>query len=280
MSEAATTTSEPTSVFAGGLTAEQNATKPEAPPAAKADPAATPEAEGEYEYPWLKETAGGKFKKAADLGKAYEDFGAVVRMKSTEAKTLKGQVDAWAPHHGAPKAEDGTPAPYEFKLPADADLDPTVREALTEIGHELDLAPAAFEKAMEKVLPWFLGAEVGRREATRDNLKALYGDTPEAIDAGVKNLEAWAGRLGLGGDEQAVEDFIECGNHPAAVRTIERLRRALSGSTIGPSAGNENFGGAEYAALVAKNATGTPLTQAEQAQLVAYLNASTPDTEG
>lgn len=259
------------SVLGGGLKA--------APEAPAADAPAGDAPAAEYEADWLKDVFKGKYRTKAELEEGYGTNSREAKEAVKTAKEAQAALDALKVHHGAPKDADGKPLPYEFEIPEGADLDPAVKEAMSDLGHELDLAPAVLNKALAKVLPWFLGDEVGRRERTEQELAALFGGTPEGFKAGITSLEGWAQRCGLGGDEQAVEDWIECGNHPAAVRTLERLRLAHSGGNMGRSTGSAQIGRAEYEALVAKNVKGN-LTSEETQRMVAFLNQANPGEQG
>ena len=188
--------------------------------------------------PWYERAVPGRWKNEDEAIKG-------VTASTTEGKRLAAELAAaqerikpWEAMHGAPKDAEGKPAPYEFALPEGTDLDADFKTEFEAFCHERDWSKSEAETALKRFLPWFLGEEVGKRETSAETMAAIFGAEPEKQEAGRAQLEQWAGRLGLGRDEQAVADWIECGRNPAALRTIARLHAGGSGGTIGRSDGS------------------------------------------
>ena len=238
-----------------------------------------------YEADWLKEFAGGKYQTVEAAFKGYNDFGDLVKKKSSmieelEAKTadLEGRWKTAEGILGAPVNDKGEPAPYDLKLPEGGEFDPTLKGAFEEFCRAHNLSNAVAQKALDDVvIPWEAGTEAGRREVEKSIVVNALGGGDEAVAAkAVAETFDWASGL-LGGDKEKIDRLQNgLGKYGDAILALADLREALTGVTIGKSSGGAaGLDSDGYQAII--SSPGWQYDQAKMARVVEYLNRSNPD---
>jgi hypothetical protein len=258
-------------------------TPPPATPAATLDtakvtPAAADGGDG-YEFPWLKEAVGGKYKTTSDFVQGYSESSKQAREFKKAADEASERLKALEGIVGAPKGEDGKPAPYQFALPEGVELMPELMDAFQGDLREMDLSPAVGQRILNRYMEVEAGVEHGRREVEKGFVVKELGAGDESVAvAAVNESLAWARQML--GDAPEVEDLLTSpggvSSYGKSLVALARLRSAVMGGTMGASSGTGAFGEAEYQAALAKQVTGR-LSSEEESRMVAYLNARHPD---